>query len=642
MSLMGCFYCLFSFSSHSRPAQKLFSELIREAHVSLQRCNLEQLGINNGTSHRIEQTNTKTTALKSNRQGVSKKDTVFVKTHSETSPAKKGETVVTKRKVREDKELLNSLNSKDNVRTDSSEVSVFAALPLSQNSSVDHQSKPEASSEGKVNHHKRPAPLPLPALALFLKQHSIKSKKAKSKPDSRLTALPSESLSETQSSHAAPACPPDHTGNATGPLEDLTADITKSDIQDPGCTSAHLHQDEMVFNVTGQAVETAHQPSSPSCADGVATTVPEGPRTDDFLASVSVAESTGPEPAIPTDAPVLPNIDQSFCTFGTSISTISSTLTTSSAPSILSPGLDAVLPAPNSLQTQTITESSTLPSDSPTMMSESLLPDPECSSFGFEPLSPASSPGPLPSLPTSLTLELDSSTSEPTPKAVPPEELLHSEDTAASVFKWHTVLPPPEPYIDTSFTTFQPTPQTHHLVSVTSHLVPSQTHSFPEPQSLDTSTCTPPPDPAPPFQENEQSLPFPAELSPLALQLPLSPTFSSLDADGLSPTPSIADLVHFFSTDDDLGMGVDFSNTEAVAVPCPPLSTVEENAHELSQQVQPIPANKPCKHKKMSRRRKLAKTNIDQKMDDSTYTSMQPNLEEVEEQLFISFTSKVK
>ncbi|XP_022621822.1 MAX gene-associated protein [Seriola dumerili] len=112
------------------------------------------------------------------------------------------------------------------------------------------------------------------------------------------------------------------------------------------------------------------------------------------------------------------------------------------------------------------------------------------------------------------------------------------------------------------------------------------------------------------------------------------------NGDGLSPTPSIADLVHFFSTDDDLAMGVEFSNTEAVAVTCSPPTTVEANAQEPSQQVQPVPANKPCKRKKKSRRRKLAQMNKDLKVDESTYTSMQPNLEEVEEQLFISFTSK--
>ncbi|XP_045918360.1 MAX dimerization protein MGA a isoform X2 [Micropterus dolomieu] len=620
--------------NNSRPAQKLFSELIREAHVSLQRCNLEQLAINNGsTSHRTEQTNT--TTLTNNVQDVPKRDSLSVKTHGEKSPAKKGESV-TKRKGKDDKDPLNSLNCKNNVRTDCSEVSNVAAL--SQNSSVDSvnpQRKPETPSKEKVKQHKQPVRLPLPALALFLKQHSTKSKKVKSDPDTPSPALPSESTA-LLSSTAASACPPsDHAGNATGPLKDLIGDGTKCNNQASGCTP--LHADEMVFSVTGQPVGTAQQPSSPSYPDAIATADPKGHRTDDFFASISFAESPGSEPAVPDVTPVLSNSDQTFCTLGTSVYTSSSTLTTSSASPVLSPPYDTAIPAPNSPQTSTITESSSLPSDDPTMKSDSLLPDPECSSFGFETLSPASSPEPLPSLPTALALELNSTTSEPTLKAVP-EELPLGKDVTPCVFKWHTVLPPPEPYMETSFTPFQHSPDAHPLASVMSPSLPSQTPSHPEQQTLDTSR--PPADAAPSFQENEQLLPFPAELSPLALQLPLSPTFSSLDGEGLSPTPSLADLVHFFSTDDDLAMGVEFSNAETMAVPCPPPSAVEANAQEPFQQVTPTQANKSSRRKKKSRQRKLAKTGLNQKTDDSNYTSMQPNLEEVEEQLFISFTSK--
>ncbi|XP_071354656.1 MAX dimerization protein MGA a isoform X2 [Trachinotus anak] len=629
-----------SLCSSSRPAQKLFSELIREAHVSLQRCNLEQMGINNSTSHRTELTNTKTTALRGNRD-VRKKDSISVKTHSETSPAKKGETLLTKRKIKDDKQLLNSLDLQDSVGADCPEVSNVAAAPVvSQSSSVDsdHQLKPEAPSEVNVKQHKRPAPLPLPALALFLKQHSTKSKKAKGKLDSPTPALPSESLSGSQSSAAASTClPSGHASNADGSPKNLTGDFTKSNNQASRHT-AEVHPGEMVLNVTGQAVDTALQPSSPLCPDAVATPELKGPITDDRLVPISVAESSSSDPAVLEGPPVLPNSDQSSCTLGTSTSTISSPLATSSSSPMLSPPLDTVLPALNSPQTPTITESSTLLSDCPSIKSHCLLPDPECCSFGFEPLSPACSPEPLPPMPTSLAIELDSTTSEPTPKALPSEGLPQSLDSATSVFKWHTVLPLPQSYIDASFTTFQTTSQTLPLGSISSPLLPSPTPSHPEPQTLDTSTSTPPPGPPPSFQENEQSLPFPAELSPL--QLPLSPTFSSLDGDGLSPTPSIADLVHFFSTDDDLGMGVEFSNTEAVAVTCPPPTTVETNAQEPSQQVQPFSANKPFKRKKKSWQRKLGQVKMDQKIDDSTYTSMQPNLEEVEEQLFISFTSK--
>lgn len=570
-----------------------------------------------------------------------------VKTHSETSPAKESETVVTKKKVKEDRHLLNSLNSKETIRTDCSEVNnkssvvAGAALSVSQNISVDPKHKSEAQTEVNVKQHKRPAPLPLPALALFLKQHSTKSKKVKSKPESLPPALPPESLPDTMDSAAASACPPsDCTNKATGPPKDPSGDITKPDTQNPDSNGADLHPDKMVLNVPGQAVGMTDQLSSPSCQDAGATPDLKGPRTDDYVASVTVCESSGPQPTVPRDTPLLPNSDQPFCTVGISLSTISSTLATSSASSISPSPFDRVLPALNAPQTPTITESSTLPSDSKS--SDVLLSDPECSPFGFEHLSPAASPEPLPSLPASIALELHSTPFEPTPAVVPPEELPLSEDSAISVFKWHTVLPPPEPYLDTSFTTFQPTPQTLPLTSVVAPLLSSQSPTHPASQTLEATTSTPPPDPTPSFQENEQSLPFPAELSPLALQLPLSPTFSSLDGDALSPTPSIADLVHFFSTDDDLGMGVEFPNTEAVPVPCPPPSTVEANAHNLPQQVQPNPAPKPCKRKKKSCRRKVAKTDLDQKMDDATYTSMQPNLEEVEEQLFISFTSKVK
>ncbi|XP_070697775.1 MAX dimerization protein MGA a [Pempheris klunzingeri] len=625
--------------SNSHPAQKLFSELIREAHVSLQRCNLEQLGINSSASHRTERPNAKTTASKSNGLDVSRRDGISVKTHRQASPARKGEAVVAERTVGEEGDSL-----KDDVRTDCSEVGEVAAAPAeSQISSVDLQREPGAPSEVKVKQHKRPAPLPLPALARFLKQHSTKSKKAKSKPDSPPPALPSDSPTESLSSGAAPASrSPDH---ATIPSKDLTGHIAESDSTACGHTAARLYQGETVFNVTGPAVETTRQPSSPSRPDGVASQDPKGPRTDDFSASVPAAESTGPEP---DGTPVLPNLDQPISNFGKSISTISSTRTTSSASTILSPPHDKALAAPNSPQTPPTTESSTLPSYSPAMASDSLLPDPECSSFGFEPMSPASSPEALPSLPVSLTIELDSTTSEPTPKVTAPEELPHGKDSAVSVFKWHTVLPPPEPYVHSSFTTFTSTPQTLPLASVQSPLLPSQSPTLSEPHTFHTSTSMPPPDPdpdpdpdpAPSLPESEQLLPFPAELSPLALQLPLSPTFSSLDADGLSPTPSLADLVHFFSTDDDLGMGVDFSNTEVVGVPCPPTTTVEANTQQPCQQVQPIPAQVPRKRRKKSRRRKLAKMTVDQKVDDSTYTCMQPSLEEVEEQLFISFTSK--
>ncbi|XP_037342588.2 MAX dimerization protein MGA a isoform X2 [Pungitius pungitius] len=564
-----------SAGGNSSPAQKLFSELIREAHVSLHRCNMNQLGIDN----RSEQSNNKTTALRSNGT---------YEPRGNGGPAKSGETIATKRKVREDNSPLNSVTSKDALGTDCSGLS-NSVLVASCNSSADSdpQIKAKAPSEAKLKQHKRP--LPLPALARFLRQHSSKSRLTKTKPDSPAPALPPECRSCTES-----------------PLSDPRTKAGDDSTPDPPQASGHseprLHLGE-VLNVTALAAETADKPFGPSCSSAVSSTDQEGP--NGFLTSDSVAKSGSPD-----GPPGLPDSYQL-------------SLITSSPTSSLLPLHNAELPAENSLLS---------PPDLP--KSDPPLLDPELSSFGFEPLSPTSSPEPLPSLPVPFDLELHSAASQVTLKAASPEEL--AEDS--SVFKWHTVLPLTEAYADPSYTTFQPPPQTVPRASVTSPLLPLQTPSYPEQQTPYPSNFTSAPDPVPSFEDNEQPLPFPAGLSPLALQMTLSPSFSSLDGDGLSPTPSIADLVHFFSTNDDLGMGVEFSNTEVVAVPCAPLVIEEANVEKPPQPVSPIPIDKPCRNKKC-RRQKLVNEE-DEKMDASTYAKMQPNLEEVEEQLFISFTSK--
>ncbi|KAM4542589.1 MAX dimerization protein MGA a isoform 3-T3 [Odontesthes bonariensis] len=586
-----------SLRSNSRPAQKLISELIREAHVSLQRCSVEQLGINHSTSLRGAQTNTRTTTLSEGKeQNVVKKDNISVE-----APMRKREAVEMKKEMKEKDDGYHLNSSKAIIKTD-----FAAASPGPHNSFElsDNQCHSDSPSDA-VKQHKRPARLPLPALALFLKRHSIKSKKTESKPDPPPPAPPSEAISEYRSSAAT---------------SDNTF-VAESIIQD--CTLAHtdLHQNKMVLNIAEQADDTTQPPSSPSCLGTVAGADLVGPETDDPF--VSIPESSGLEPTVPDGTPELPNLDRPFCTFGTSASTLT-TCATSNASSNLSPLLNTMLLDPNSPETPT--ESSALPSDSGTLRTESSLPDPECSSFDFEPLSPASSPEPLPPLPASLAFELDTSALEATSSVGPPEDLLLNENS--SVFKWHTVLPPSESDRD-SFPTFQPTPQAP-LLSVTPPLLPCQS----EPQSLNTSTSMPPTDPTVSFQEGEQLLPFPAELSSLALQLTLSPTFSSLDEDELSPTPSLSDFVHFFSTDVETGVGGTFSNT--VAVPCPPPSLAE--APPTSLQVSPVSASKPCKRKKSCRWTKLSRLGMEQRIDD--YKTIQPNLEEVEEQLFISFTSK--
>lgn len=592
------FFLLIFFFSNSRPAQKLFSELIREAHVSLQRCNLDQLGLSGSTSSKPSRTNTKTKAVRSSLEDVSKRKNTSGKTHSE---ARKNETVITKRNFKENKS-----NYVDNARTDCASVNV-AVVGVSQKSSVDskQQCEPEEQSEVKAKQPRKSLLLPLPALALFLKQHSSKSKKNQTKPDCCPSTLPSESLSESQSSSGPSSC---QTSCVTVLSKDCSGADSQSDRPLPGCARARPRTSDMPFNVGVRA-------------DGSVHSDPKELATEDLLTSIPVAESQGS--VVTHGRSVLSNVQSPFHTMGTSVY-VSSTAATSSPSSILSSPLDTVLHAPNS--PLSIAESSTLSSDYPNIQSDSLLSDPECS-FGFEPYSPPSSPELLPSLPASVPLRFNPTTSEPVPKASPAEESQLSQDSAASVFKWHTVLPPADPYMDAPFTAIEPMPRT----------LPSTT---PQPESETFNTSTSPPDCASPFSESEQSLPFPAELSPLALHLSLSPTFSSLDADALSPTPSLTDLVQFFSAND-LAIGMDFSNTDQVPVPSASPSTDEGNAHETSQQVQPVPANKSNKRKK-SGRRNVAKTDVNQSLNDSTYTQMQPNLDKVEEQLFISFTSKVK
>lgn len=508
VQLMNLRLTLFSVScsSVSRPAQKLISELICEAHVSLQRCSLDS-----GSSLIATQSNTKTTT---NRDAGH--------TDCASSPARKRQTLETPR-----------TSKSDDLSPDS------GSSPVRRNSSGEEVERICPSETTKLQ--KRPARLPLPALALFLKQHSAKHKKSNSKLNSPPQAPPPESKV-----FATESCRPD-------------------------------------------PEQTAPRASSP------------------LNPAASEPESLSSEPGVFQD-----KTEGSFCSL---------TFSTSAEPSRLSPPLPAVLSHPNATKTlgDAPAGTSSLPSDP--VKTDSLLFDPECSSFCFEPLSPASSPEPLPPLPESLSLEIGSSSSVAVDTAESTPDL--DRGKPSSVFKWHTVLPPTDTYVD-SFTTCHPPQQDPPFKSVTPPPLPCLN------TSTDESTLT--------FHDAEVPLPFPAELSPLTLQLSLSPTFSSLDENGLSPAPSLSDLVHFFSTNVDVGIGGEFSDGEAAPAPCPPPSVAETPAPAPPPQLQPAPRRKPGRRKK-SKSSKLSRLDTNQNMDD--YRSLQPNLEEVEEQLFVSFASKV-
>lgn len=435
---------------------------------------------------------------------------------------------------------LKSRNSKDPQNSQNSQILLKSQNHQNSQKSQDLQNcSPERPKQ-------RQQPGPLPALALFLKQHSVRPRRTRNQKLDPLTGPPS--LSHASLPDAA----------SERPAQCSSPDLERAETPGPPCG----------------ATAVAVQPGTCS----------SGPGPGELKTTLTLSSSAS----------------------ATSVSS------TSLAAAVAHPPLSP------------------------------LLPDPQSPTFGFESMSPPSSPEPL----ASFALPLD-----PTPKAPPPKETMSasassggggcspaapptSSSSSSSVFQWHTVLPPAEPYL----------------------------------QDL-ASSCT---TPAPTLQDPDQPLGFPGDLSPLAL--PLSPTFSSLDGDVLSPTPSLTDLVTFFSNSEDLEMGMEFPTVVPPAatlpgmlgddvdvtrnVPSPPAPPPPSPPPPLSPSA-PLrsspPTPPPCpppssplppmpsarKHyiTKKKKRRTTKITNTDQ---DGSYTTRNPSLEEVEEQLFISFTSKVR
>ncbi|KAK0140666.1 MAX gene-associated protein [Merluccius polli] len=483
-------------SSKAQPSQKLFSELIREAHVSLRRCNLDKMV-------------------------ASMKSTCTVK-EADTEFEPPVPTVCI---------AVNEKSAMASCPAPKSPIKPSLALWNSE-------SKTEPQPEENVRPHKRPALVPLPALARFLSKHQSKHRNVGTRQEPLITP-PSE----------APPPPKAAPG-----------------VRSPG--GSH---------------------SGSYCISPLSTLHHQEPTREGQVFALQIVL---PEPKVPDGAIVLPSTDLPL---STSEQIPSSTST--SAPEGLPTAIDTFL--------GDITDSSTVSGCASTNKPAPLLPD--SSPIDFEPLSPASSPEPLPPLPVSLGLEIS-----------PPPSIIHT------TLKWHSLFPQPDPFL-TSFTPFHPTPQSPTLNSSTQ----------PCPQAPSVA-----PDPL--LHDDEyQSLSFPGELSPLALQLSLSPSFSSLDGGALSPTPSLSDLLSFISTDNNnLLLEAEVGKAELVPVPCAPLPlTVPVNRPDPCLQVQSEPelTTKPVKAKKKCRKGQSKGATSE---CDPVYTKMQPSLEEVEEQLFVSFTSK--
>ncbi|KAJ3613606.1 hypothetical protein NHX12_019852, partial [Muraenolepis orangiensis] len=474
-------------SSKPLPSQKLFSELIREAHVSLRRCNLDNM----------------VASLKST-----------CKANAEFEPPVPTVCMA-----------VNERSAMASCPAPKSHIQPSLAL-------LDCKCNTKPQPEENVRPPKRPALVPLPALARFLSKH--RNGRTRQMP---LNIPPSAAPSASESAPGIQSPGDSHSGSyCVSPLSNLQCQEPTREVQ------------------------------------------------------VLALQILVPEPKVPDNTLVLPITDLPL---STSEQIHLSTITP--APEGLPKAVDAFLAhLPDS--------STVLPcvsTSKPAPLRPDSLPD------GFEPLSPTSSE-PLSPLPVSLELE-----------TLPPPSV-------HTTLKWHSLFPPPDPFF-TLFATFPPTTQS-----------PAQTTAalpFPQEPSVTPEHLL--------HDDEYQSLPFPGELSPLTLQLSMSPSFSSLDGGALSPTPSLSDLLSFISTDNNnLLLEAEIGKAELVPVPCPLLPlTVPANRPDPCPQVQsePEPTNKHVKGKKKCRKglSKVATTNW-----DPVYTKMQPSLEEVEEQLFVSFTSK--
>ncbi|CAL8283254.1 unnamed protein product [Lota lota] len=479
-------------SSKAKPSQKLFSELIREAHVSLRRCNLDKMV-------------------------ASMNSTCKVKVADLECPFP---TVCT---------AVNEKSTTASCPAPKSPIKQFL-------SSLDCQSKSEPQPEENVRPHKRPPLVPLPALARFLSKHQPKHR---------------------------------NVGTRQEPLNTPPSEAPPLSKAAPGVRS------------------TIGSHSGSFCISPASTLIHQEPTQE---GQVLAPQIVVPKPMVPDGTLLLPSTDLP-------LSTSEQIHFSTSAPEGLPTAIDSFL--------ADITDSSTVAPRVSTNQPAPLLP--ESSPIGFESLSPASSPEPLPPLHVSLGLET-----------------LPSPPVAHTTLKWHSLFPQPDPFLS-SFTPFYPTPQ-------------SPTLNPPDRPCQEAPSITP--DPL--LHDDEyQSLPFPGELSPLALQLSLSPSFSSLDGGALSPTPSLSDLLSFISTDNNnLLLEAEVGKAEHVLVPYPPLPlTVPITRSDPCPPVQsePEPTTKPLKGKRKCRKGQSKGATGD---SDPVYTKMQPSLEEVEEQLFVSFTSK--
>ncbi|KAM9433682.1 MAX dimerization protein MGA a isoform 1-T2 [Salvelinus alpinus] len=618
------------------PPQSNFTELIRECHLKIRRCNVE---ITN-TACNVEQTDTKGMVAKNKvvevavNYNFSQIPDVLSKTITNVGTQDNGNTIDS------EKDHLSSSQSQEPVKTNDHSADEVESSRKASQSSVSSEAKRTGSDQqqqGKAKPHKRPEPVPLPLLALYLQQLKSKSRPFRTKPKSPLSSTSSPSSAVLTTDPTGPVTDPTGpamvpTGYAVVPASDSVVRAT-----DP----------------TGQTTDYAGVPTNISV-----------PNTD-FLDSL-----------LPEPDPVSLTTDQSLLVAEPTLSITLSSPTPplmSPFPDLLLPASDSLIPAPAlssparelpspvpvtlNLAADLSSLTSDHPSNAPVLSSTASVATlkPECtpsllspgpSLGGFEPSSPASLPDLEPPLPSPVQLKLVPAPSLPVPaSSFPVLEQLPAPNlfVLSSELSSHAsllALPAPDPFLTTPFIPLLPSA---HLNPLPFEAASFSSNSHPGSLGLDPGLSSPPLDPASSFQVNYEPLTRPSTPSPLPFQL--SP-FSSLGPDPLSPTPSLADLTHFFSISDELEMTEDFPSSEAAPVPCPHVPTLITPSVPVGSTL-PVGSSQPTQSIKPQRSKKRSRTGVKSAKGDPlpviggpTDVTMQPNLEEVEEQLFVSFTSK--
>lgn len=292
---------MFSDSSKKRPSSLAFSDFIKGAHVKVKRLSLENIK-KNGV---VLQTSTTCTSERKevmdipskteNIQVVSTDETVVgdIPKCKSTDTSSKTELKIDKNKTETDEHKADKVTLPSSDQNDEKGMETL--------SSLDTEAKSEANTK-KALPHKRPERVPLPLLAQFLKQRKSKTRPATPKSD-----VPSLSVDSEKS------CKPVLTPESSSALmSSIPCATTNSDSQ-PVLTSLS----EIVKTSTTDASNTTSQSTALSSPSATASPIPAEPQLSVRLSPSPVCSDplnapNTTSPAKPDSDPTLHNISSVF------------------------------------------------------------------------------------------------------------------------------------------------------------------------------------------------------------------------------------------------------------------------------------------------------------------------------------------